>query len=238
MSFAYVLDIGNSLAKCALFDGDELSSMEKVPLDAIDHLQPFLSIHPAAPIIISSTAADDVRPSSDALGDRRVLQFDPSTPVPIAVDYPRSTLGLDRLANAVAAHSLSPMGSLVIDAGTCITYDYTISGIYQGGNISPGWAMRLKAMHEFTGRLPLLEAIPAQVYESKDTESAMKSGAFIGLLAEMDHIINEFKTRYEGMNVYLTGGDERILGERLENAIFAAPFLTLKGLHEILKHNN
>ena len=98
--------------------------------------------------------------------------------------------------------------------------------------------MRLKAMHEFTGRLPLLEVSATEVYESKDTESAMKSGAFIGLLAEMKHIINDFKSRYEGMNVYLTGGDERVLGERLENAIFAAPFLTLKGLHEILKYNS
>jgi type III pantothenate kinase len=238
MNFAYVLDIGNSLAKCALFEGDELSSVEKVPLDSLKKLQAFLSLHPSAPIIISSTADKELLPSEEVLGKRRSIVFDSSTSVPIAVDYNRSSLGLDRLANAVAAHSMSPKGSLVIDAGSCITYDYTIAGIYQGGNISPGWAMRMKAMHEFTGRLPLLETSATEVYESKDTESAMKSGAFIGLLAEMKHIIKDFKSRYEGMNVYLTGGDGHVLGERLENAIFAAPFLTLKGLHEILKYNS
>ena len=68
------------------------------------------------------------------------------TPVPIVNKYRTpKTLGVDRLAAAVAAAWLQPgRNVLIIDIGTCITYDFVnAKGEYKGGNISPGPTIRL-----------------------------------------------------------------------------------------------
>ena len=70
------------------------------------------------------------------------------------------TLGIDRIALvSAAAHKYQDTNVLVIDAGTCITYDFLNSdNEYLGGAISPGLSMRYKSLHTFTDKLPLLEA--------------------------------------------------------------------------------
>ena len=233
---AYAVDIGNTAIKCAFFEQGEVVNHLRIAHDKTDILVSFLEIEARIPIIISSTASKDIQVPAAALKGRKVIHLDKVTPIPISLDYDRSGLGLDRLANAVAGNSLNPPASLVIDAGTCITYDYTVAGTYMGGNISPGLDMRLKAMHSFTGRLPLLEKSDQVRYVGKDTKQAMQGGALIGIQLELDGIITEFYSRYPHGKVYLTGGDGPLLAERIENAIFAAPFLTLKGLYEILLH--
>ena len=46
---------------------------------------------------------------------------------------------------------------LVIDAGTCITYDYiNAKDEYLGGAISPGLSIRYKSLNNYTSKLPLL----------------------------------------------------------------------------------
>ena len=90
-----------------------------------------------------------------------------------------ATLGADRLAAVMGAQSLLPHRTVfVIDAGTCITFDLLLSnGHYLGGNISPGLDMRLRAMHEFTARLPLISAEGENPDYGYDTITALRSGA-------------------------------------------------------------
>lgn len=128
---------------------------------------------------------------------------------------------------------------LVVDLGTCITFDFLEAGkVYQGGAISPGWRMRLHAMHEFTARLPLLEDLPKVVdLVGKTTEECMYSGVFNGILNELEGVINHYRTRYPDVAVVLTGGDHPVFAEQLKNGIFARPFLQLNGLNRILMHN-
>ena len=154
-----------------------------------------------------------------------------------------NTLGTDRLANLVGARSLFPgKNILIISAGTCITYDViTSSDEYYGGNITPGIDMRLKAMHTFTSRLPLIKKeMKSQLY-GDSTATAMLTGTLQGTALEVTGFIQTYRKEYRALRIVLTGGDapliENILSKqayRKESKIFAVPHLTLHGLNEIL----
>ena len=96
-------------------------------------------------------------------------------------------MGSDRLAIAAAASFLFPQkNNLVIGLGSCITYNFiNQSSEFLGGSISPGMEMRFKAMHQFTARLPLVEAdwnVPLIGY---DTKTNLQSGVVLGMAKEM-----------------------------------------------------
>jgi len=231
------VDIGNTRIKAGLFLNGNLSEDLIIEHDRLKDLSAWLKEARPTHLIYSSTAAESFDISGIIPAGVEVLKLNAQIPVPIAVDYDRSTLGQDRLANAVAGHSLDPNASLVIDAGTCVTYDWTIAGTYIGGSIAPGMHMRLQAMHQFTGRLPLIEELHETDLIGKDTVEAMSSGAIQGMILEIKGVISEFHARYPQGSVYLTGGDAALLAEPIENDIFADPLLTLVGCNAILEHN-
>jgi type III pantothenate kinase len=169
------------------------------------------------------------------------LKLDSHTPLPVKILYktPRK-LGKDRIALAVAAYATFPGENvLVIDAGTTITYDVVNNkGEYLGGAISPGIRMRLKALHTFTGKLPLIEepdTIPDWV--GNDTRSAILSGVLNGVLAETEGFIQSYQARFPQLKIVLSGGDEKYFDKRLKNNIFALPNFVITGLKEILDYN-
>jgi type III pantothenate kinase len=151
------------------------------------------------------------------------------------------TLGADRLAAAVGAWCIfieKPV--LVIDIGSCITYDYiSASGVYCGGSISPGLQMRLRAMGTFTAGLPTVS--PPAVHEppltGATTQEALLSGAFHGTRQEIDGFIETYQKQFPALQVVLTGGDARLFESNLKSAIFAEPHLVLKGLNQMLLMN-
>ncbi len=232
------IDIGNTRIKVGLFDNGRLvEQLYSAHRDTEDASNAIRSFGPKR--IISSSTADEEFTIEELIPEGchyRVL--DPSTPVPIEVDYDRNLLGQDRLANAIVGDKLNSKASLVIDAGTCVTYDWTANGIYMGGSISPGFRMRLIAMHHFTGRLPLIEELDLTEPVGKDTQGAMSNGAFQGLVYEIDGVIKDFLSRFPEGKAFLTGGDCTILADAIENDIFADPWLTVVGLHGILEYNN
>ena len=161
------LDIGNTAVKAGAFDGPLLREMQAGLTAAqvralVQRWQPqhvvvasVASVAEAAVLVV-----EDLR----ELVPGEILAFSPATTsVPLRNAYatPHS-LGADRLAGAVGAAKLRPgRDTLIIDAGTALKFDLvTADGTYHGGSIAPGLAMRLRALHAFTGRLPLLE-LPA-----------------------------------------------------------------------------
>lgn len=249
-----VIDIGNTRTKLAVFEYDRLQFMEtgKVPEPAA--LKEFLETHRIDTSIISSVN-EEVAELETVLNRRtRYIRFTAGTRNGISNRYKsRETLGLDRLAGVIGAHALHPgKASLVIDAGTCITYDAIDEhGIYLGGSISPGLNMRLKAMHTFTGRLPLIslqvEGRTAQQVASDwygdDTASAMLSGVLNGTLGEVSEFIGTYHSKYKELEVILCGGDANFFDSRLKNSIFAhtlktEPHLVLIGLNEVIRYND
>ena len=153
------------------------------------------------------------------------------------------TLGVDRIVAVVAAyfHSNLP-GSynkhpvLVIDAGTALTYDFATSdGVYLGGGISPGMNMRFKALHEFTAKLPFVEAEDLPPLIGDSTASSIRSGVMRGLLAEIEGTIQAYKLKFGyDLHIYLTGGDRISFENHLKSVTFVDSYLTLKGLNRIL----
>jgi type III pantothenate kinase len=170
-----------------------------------------------------------------------VLLFNSETPIPIKNRYRSAhTLGSDRLASAIGGNSLAPgQDILVIDAGTCVKYNYVnANNEYIGGGISPGLQMRFKAMNTFTSRLPLLEPVESytELIGTNSNESIL-SGVQLGVINEVDAFIDQYRQQFNNIKVFLTGGDTDFFAKRLKNRIFADQNLILKGLNEILEYN-
>ena len=166
--------------------------------------------------------------------------FTPDTPLPVIIDY-RSpkTLGSDRIAAVIGARAEAPdRDILVIDAGTCITYDMiTATGHFLGGNIAPGIKMRLRSMNKFTEKLPVVEKNGDTPLLGYDTETAMRSGAILGACYEIEGYISSLRQEYPELLIFLTGGDAFLLADKLKTSIFVDDCIVLKGLNRILYHN-
>ena len=166
--------------------------------------------------------------------------FDENVRLPIEIRYQTpETLGRDRIAVAVGANFLQPQKDiLVIDAGTAITYEVVeASGVYLGGNISPGMTTRFHALNRYTKRLPLVEERECVPLLGTSTETAILAGVVRGIVFEMDGYMDELQDKYPCLYVFLTGGHAFYFEKRLKNAIFAVFNLVLIGLNRILEYN-
>ena len=128
---------------------------------------------------------------------------------------------------------------LIIDAGTCITYDFvTAENEYLGGAISPGIDLRYKALHNLTAHLPLLEKKAPKHIIGNSTNSSIHSGVIHGVVKEIDGMIDEYREKHTDLTVILTGGDAKFLSNQLKNSIFANSNFLLEGLNFILDFNS
>ena len=232
-----VIDIGNTFSKFYLFEGDLLLSHGRQAGHDLSFIP--LPSSPAAAIVSSVVALPDDSEEWLAALPCPVVRFSSSTPIPLRNAYRTpETLGSDRLAAAVGAWSLQPDAPLlIIDAGSCITFDFvTAEGEYVGGNISPGLHARLRAIDDYFPRLPLVDAegdVPELGY---DTETAIRSGVIQGLKHEIEGYIAHFKAKYPQLLVFLTGGDEINFEDTIKSGIFADQFLVPRGLNRVLSH--
>lgn len=151
----------------------------------------------------------------------------------------KQTLGADRMALVAGAMQFFPENAcLIIDAGTCVTYDLLNSSQeYLGGNITPGLLMRLNAMHTFTGKLPLPEWERPSDFLGRSTDSCLLTGAYFGLVGEIEYLIARYQKNNPDLKVLLTGGDAEVLAKSIKTSIFAHEQLLLYGLNKILTHN-
>ena len=168
------------------------------------------------------------------------IYFDNDVRLPITIKYKTPhTLGKDRIAAVVGAYYLQPNRNiLIIDAGTCITYELLeASGSYLGGNISPGMTTRFKALNDYTKKLPLVNEREEVPCWGTCTEDAIRAGVVNGIVFEMDGYIDKAKELYSDVLFFLTGGHSFYFESRLKNSIFADINLVLTGLNRILEYN-
>jgi len=225
--------------KVAVFRGNELVQLEISDNATPENFALIASRYPAEHGIISSVSADATEFTS-ATNNIFWIVATAGMPTPLNNAYATPhTLGIDRLAGAVAAVSHFPATNiLVIDAGTAVTFDFTDhEGTYRGGSISPGLNTRLKSLHTFTGRLPMVHPQPINYLIGNTTEESILSGVINGLRCEIDGIIDEYQLLYPDLKVILTGGDAKYFEKTLKNNIFAIPNLVLAGLKLILDYN-
>lgn len=235
------IDVGNTYIKAGLFKGHDLLKVYP-PLRAA--ALPELLAHTQFQAGMISSVAALPEELSQALSQHGILRLDASTRLPFTNEYATpQTLGSDRVAAVAGAALLYPHRDLlVVDMGTCTTYDFIDrQGRYQGGAIAPGLQMRLRAMHTFTARLPLVstEHIAAQdiALTGKDTPTSMLSGAVIGMAAEITQMIRMYADKYPDLQVVSCGGDATYCAPLIRQPHVIIPELILIGLNSILLYH-
>lgn len=242
-----VIDIGNTYTKIAVFEQDELLHTTQHQLVDTGIINNFFNNYPANKAIISSVKKDKEVWQAELAEKMPLIYFNAGMTTGIANHYlTPGTLGLDRLAAVIGAKHLYPgKSSLVIDGGTCITYDWVdAGGNYFGGSISPGVNMRYKALNYYTAGLPLISADETFAANyGNDTAAAIRSGVQNGIKHELTGFIESYKTGQQELNIVLSGGDSIFFDTLLKNSIFAPyikiePYLVLKGLNAAIQNNN
>jgi type III pantothenate kinase len=240
-----IIDIGNTKTKIAVFEGRVMVHLKALFSFQVNDLEEIFRDFSIQTYFLSSVKNEDelilnYLDSNCKSGE----VFNSITPLPFKIDYETpNTLGLDRIALAAAAFCKYPsMNILVISCGTCITYNLISGeGVFNGGGISPGVHMRLKAMQHFTDKLPLAEwngrLIPQLI--AKNTNEALLSGAVNGALCELTEVINRYRQTFtRELNIILSGGDAKFFEKELKNSIFADSNFVLYGLNEIHHYNS
>jgi type III pantothenate kinase len=236
-----VIDVGNTRVKVALYKESKLC-YETIFLKKriISELKKIVKGFVIDRAIISSVASISNSAMNKIENLVPLLKLDYKTKVPFKNKYKTpKTLGVDRIALVASAVVGFPNKNvLIIDAGTCIKYDFVdVNGIYSGGAIAPGIVMRYKALHNFTANLPLLKSDYPINLIGNSTENSIHSGVVNGVLFEINGIIEQYKQQNENLTIVLTGGDTNFLAKRLKNSIFANPNFLLEGLNIILNYN-
>jgi len=233
------IDIGNTSVKTALFKGNTLSKATVHQSFSFSTLKTLTAKKENIENVILCTVKDYPLEWKSYLNKNfHFIELNEKTPIPIKNDYLNpSTLGKDRLASAVGANSIYPGKNILsITAGTCIIYDLVdCKGVYKGGAISPGLTIRFKALHTFTGRLPLIE--PDTKFKNlvgRTTEQSIRSGVQQGMAMEIEGMIKAYKSKYSNLHIIMSGGSMPWLKNSISEKINLQAFLTLKGLNVIL----
>ncbi|OKS89504.1 type III pantothenate kinase [Mucilaginibacter polytrichastri] len=241
-----VIDIGNTQTKLAVFNDQEMVWFDRQEVADASTINHIIASYQIDKVIASSVKKDhDWQQQISKATKLYLFNYQMAKSVHNHYRTPQ-TLGLDRLAAVAGAAAIYPgKASLVIDAGTCITYDYVDAGTnYAGGSISPGLSMRYKAMHNYTAGLPLVNK--DETFNGSfgnDTISAMVSGVQNGIKYEVEGFVKSYQKQQPHLNIILTGGDGIFLDTLLKNSIFAPyikiePYLVLRGLNAVIKEHN
>ena len=237
------IDVGNSRVKVAVFEHNkqiELFVFEHE--NALKNFKKILKKYPKAQKAILSSVGklDDATEKlihttlkTEIVSHKTTFPFTNSYATP-------TTLGIDRMVLASGAVLGYPQQNrLVIDAGTCITYDFIdANDNYLGGAISPGLKIRYKSLNNYTEKLPLLEKKEIQTFIGNSTENSIHSGIINGVSYEIDGFIAQYLGEFQDLTIILTGGDTDFLAKRLKNTIFANSNFLMESLNLLSTYSN
>ncbi len=236
-----VVDVGNTRIKLAVYELNKQLELFIVSHETLQEtLENIAKNYFFMQAIVSSVAKIPIELNNYLEKITTIIYLNSATKIPFINLYETPTsLGVDRIALVTAAVTEFPnQNILVIDAGTCITYDIvSAKKEYFGGAISPGLEMRLKALHTFTNKLPLLSLKDEEFSIGNNTKNSLYFGVIKGVVSEIEGFISHFEKEYENLTVVLTGGDTIFLAKRLKNSIFANSNFLLEGLNSILEYN-
>lgn len=236
-----IIDIGNTQYKVCVFDNDEviyhtyLDELNKIFIDDL------MSQYTISQAIYSDTRGVNEKLFEDMFANTvPIISLKHTTKLPVKLEYNTpETLGKDRIAGVVGAFSIFPNEPcLVIDIGTALTIDFIAeNAVFKGGIISPGPEIRFRALHQFTGKLPLLKPTNEVSDLGYSTKTAIQFGVQNGLAHEINGYISRFKQQYHHLKIILTGGYAYLFDKKINYPIFADSFLVPKGLNRILVYN-
>jgi type III pantothenate kinase len=245
------IDVGNTTTKMAVFSDNLCLHSKRINELNVALLKRWIRQYDVKAISYSASG-NDVEEIIEYIEnfDNHIF-LSSLSPMPIEIAYKTpETLGKDRIAAVLGAYALFPKQHIVvIDLGTCITYEVLSSdGIYIGGNIAPGMQMRLQSMHDYTARLPLVEFELVTNWIGQSTNDAIKNGAILGTQMEIESFIGRVKKflgsdpqKLDDVQLILTGGDGAFmynaLEENLQTKIHLEPQLIHIGLNALMQYN-
>ena len=234
-----LIDIGNSLTKIAVFNKAKIITEFKIKKIDLNFIKDIVKDNK-----IINCAISNVGPRIDDLyffleENINLYIFDDKINLPFLNPYKKGIVGDDRLALILAASYEYPNDNvLIIDMGTCITYDIkTSKNLYQAGGISPGLMLRLDSLSR--GAFNLTEVKPNYPKSSiaDDTETSINIGVLLGIENEINGFINNYKNEYNNLKVIISGGDSDFLYGKLKNTIFTNSNFIYKGLNYLIEYN-
>jgi len=233
------LDIGNTYAKLEAFD-KTLVLLKTFNIELIhDNIDDFLKLYPSIKNLIVCSVTD-INLNFDKYNFSNIHFVSKKSKTPFINLYSsKNSLGNDRIALVSSASINYPNKNvLIIDAGTCITYDFINNkNKYLGGAISPGINMRFKSLNEYTSKLPLVTLSQTELEVGTDTMDSINIGVLNGVIFEIEGFIAQYSSRYDNLTVILTGGNSDFLSNRLKISIFANQNFLLEGLNHLIKLN-
>ena len=237
-----IIDLGNTLAKFFLYENRQCVKEHKVIVKDFRDMAKSLILNYT---VIQGLIYSDVSNQAGEFFEKLSVQFpvigvDSDMQLPFKNGYESTaSLGSDRIVLVAAACKKYPNTNLlIIDLGSCITYDFLDSNcIYHGGAISPGLQMRYNSVHHYTGNLPLLKYRNPKNPTGKNTDQAIHAGIYFGILDEINARIEYYDEKYDSLTVILTGGDANKLPKTLKNSIFAHSNFMAEGMLHLLELN-
>ena len=239
MSHILTIDIGNTRAKYAVFEGESLVETAAFNPYSSD-LKELTIKYPQIKKAILSSVGGKIEECLNQLENIEIITLSAKTPLPFELNYKNNNqIGSDRLVAVAAAMAEKPnQNSLVIDIGTCITYDIiTSDNQHLCGPISPGINLRFKSMNDYTAKLPLCKPGNDDLkIICSSTEECLQSGVMMAISLEIEGFINIYSNIYKNLNVFIIGGDNIFFENKLKNCIFADANFTFNGLRYILNY--
>ncbi len=233
-----VIDFGNTNIKCGVFDTNML--IESKSFQTIDELKVFIKNGSFQKLAVCSVSHSYESLKQEVPDLKNALFLTHHNPTPLSMSYETpETLGMDRLAAAVGASTIFPdVPLMVIDIGTCITYDF-INGEseYLGGMISPGVELRYKSMNDYTQNLPLINDLDTNQFIGRTTRESLASGVINGIVGEIESHISQLLLKNADLKVIMTGGGSKIFESKIKSDIFVALEIVLVGLNRVLEYN-
>ena len=235
-----IIDIGNSFTKVYVYQNgrpkffkiinnlDELESSDVLYFKEISH------------VIVSDVKRDKIENILSMFNEKFIFHVKECR-LPFKSRYKTmNLLGDDRIALVNSAFKKFPNENvLIIDLGTCITYDFLVKkGDYLGGLISPGFEIRYRSLNFYTANLPLIKKIEERENIIGDsTETSIQSGVYFGIVNEINSNINFFSKNYKNLKVIITGGNSKVLSKKIKNTIFADQYFLSDGLNYLIDYN-
>ena len=236
------IDIGNTQIKLAVFEQNTLLNKKTIPysdwkMEVLNTLNFFSEIKN---IVVSSVGNLQKSDFLDIKTGIEVFFITRESKFPFQNRYETPiTLGVDRMVVVAGAVLTFPeQNRLIIDAGTCVTYDFVdANDVYHGGAISPGIRLRYESLNNYTAKLPLLQQEQPKDLIGNSTDQSIHSGVINGITLEIDGFISSVLNKNDNFIIILTGGDADFLAERLKNTIFANPNFLLESLNQTFQYN-
>ena len=237
------IDVGNTQIKLAVFEHHTLIHKEIIAYNdwqiaVKKNLKKFLKIEN---IVVASVGKLNKEDFLELNSNVKIYFITKESKFPFQNLYATpNTLGIDRMVLAAGAVLQFPNKKrLVIDAGTCITYDFIDeNNNYLGGAISPGIRLRYESLHNYTAKLPLLTKENPDNIIGNSTNQSIHSGVVNGVAMEIDGFINNSFGENDNFIIILTGGDAEFLADRLKNTIFANSNFLLESLNQTFQYNH